>query len=229
MTPKQPASTKIKKVEHPKTPTSINDKLATKNFLTIMIAVSVGVVLIGGYFIYRFAGAYVKQANEVKAQDQLISSLKKKQVALEQLKPNYAAITQKGANNLSDADLILRAVPTSEDYKRLIASIEQIGKESNVRVTSVTQSTSAAPAPAAAGSGSKPAATDATVLGFTVSIEGPYDKIFTFLENTERSARVLNFTNMTLSGNSGTVSASLSMKTFWRAPASISSTMEPLK
>jgi Tfp pilus assembly protein PilO len=229
MTPKQPASAKVKKVEHPKTPTSINDKLATKNFLTIMIAVSIGVVLIGGYFIYRFTGAYVKQANEIKAQDQLISSLKKKQAALEKLKPNYAAITQKGANNLSDADLILRAVPTSEDYKRLIASIEQIGKESNVRVSSVTQSTSTAPAPAAAGSGSKPATTDATVLGFTVSIEGQYDKIFTFLENTERSARVMNFTNMTLSGNSGTVSASLSMKTYWRPPASITSTMEPLK
>ncbi len=230
MTPAQPASTKVKKIEHPKTPISLNDKLATKNFLTIMIAVSIGVVLIGGYFIYRFTGAYVKQANEIKAQDQLISSLKKKQAALEQLKPNYTAITQKGANNLSDADLILRAVPTSEDYKRLIASIEQIGKESNVRVTSVTQSTSAAPAPAAAGSGNTPAAaTSATVLGFTVSLEGPYDKIFTFLENTERSARVMNFTNMTLSGNSGTVSASLSMKTYWRPQASITSTMEPLK
>ncbi len=228
MTPKQPASTKSKKVEHPKTPASINDKLATKNFLTIMIAVSIGVVLVGGYFIYRFTGAYVRQANEIKAQDQLIGSLKKKQTALEQLKPNYAAITQKGPNNLSDADLILRAVPTSEDYKRLIASIEQIGKESNVRVASVTQSSSAAPAPVASG-GTSTAAARATVLGFTVSIEGPYDKIFTFLENTERSARVMNFTNMTLSGNSGTVSASLSMKTYWSPPASISSTMEPLK
>lgn len=224
MKPTQPASNNLKKVEHPKTPTSLNDKLATKNFLTIMIAVSVGVVLIGGYFIYRLSTTYIRQANEIKAQDQLISSLKKKQIALEQLKPNYAAITQKGANNTSDADLILRAVPTTENYKSLIASLEQIGKESNVRVTSVTQSSGATSSPAQVGPSSA-----ANVLAFTVSIEGPYDKIFTFLENTERSSRVMNFSNMTLSGNSGTVSASLSMKTYWQAPANINSTMEALK
>jgi Tfp pilus assembly protein PilO len=226
MTPIQPASKNLKKVEHPKTPTSLNDKLATKNFLTIMIAVSVGVVLIGGYFIYRLSTTYIRQANEIKAQDQLITSLKKKRVALEQLKPNYTAITQKGSNNISDADLILRAVPTTENYKSLIASLEQIGKESNVRVTSVTQSTGAASSGPQVGSNTT---ASVSVLPFTVSIEGPYDKIFTFLQNTERSSRVINFANMTLSGNSGTVSASLSMKTYWQPPANINSTMEALK
>lgn len=231
----QPASAiPKKKVEHPKTAASMNDQLATKNFLTIMIVISIAVVLIGGYFIYRLSSSYIRQANEIKAQDQLIGSLKKKSAALEQLKPNYAAITQKGANNVSDADLILRAVPTTEDYKSLIASLEKIGQESNVKVTSVTQSTSAtsaAPAqPSASGAQAAPASnTSANVLGFSVNITGPYDKIFTFLENTERSARVINFTSMTLSGNSGSVSASLSMKTYWRPPANISSTMEPLK
>lgn len=232
MAPHQSAPTASKKkAEHPKTTVSMNDKLATKNFLTIMIAVSIAVVLFGGYFIYRLSNAYIRQANEVKAQDQLIASLKQKQTSLEELKPNYAAITQKGANNVSDADLILRAVPTTEDYKSLIASLEQIGQQSGVKVTSVTQSNSPAAAPSTT---STPAAattskTSASPLGFSVNITGPYEKIFTFLENTERSARVINFTSMTLSGNSGSVSASLSMKTYWRPPANISSTMEPLK
>ena len=234
MASQQPASAMLKnKVEHPKTAASMSDQLATKNFLTIMIVISIAVVLIGGFFIYRLSSSYIRQANEIKAQDQLIGSLKKKEVALEKLKPNYAAITQEGASNVSDADLILRAVPTTEDYKSLIASLEKIGQESNVKVTSVTQSTSAtsaAPASPTNGNQAAPASsTSANVLGFSVNITGPYDKIFTFLENTERSARVINFTNMTLSGNSGSVSASLSMKTYWRPPASIASTMEPLK
>ncbi len=235
MTPQQQSAPTPKKVERPKTPISMNEKLETKNFLTVMILVTSVVVLVGGYFVYRLTQAYIRQANEVKAQDKLINSLKDKQEALEKLKPNYAAITTKGANNISDADLVLRALPTTEDYKSLIASLEQIGKESGVKVTTVTQSggaVAASPTPTSTTPGTPAASSTAAqpqALAFSVNIEGPYERIFVFLQNTERSARVMNFTSMTLSGNSGTVSASLSMKTYWQAPANIASTMEPLK
>ncbi len=222
MTPQQqtPAPTP-KHVEHPKTPVSMNEKLAAKNFLTIMAVVTAAVVVIGGYFIYQLGKSYVRQANEVKAQDKQIALLKAKRSDLEALKPAYASIIQKPANGISDAELVLRSVPTSEDYKSLIASLERIGQESGVKVTSVSQTASTATAASSVGR--------ANVLGFTVNLEGPYDKIFSFLQNTERSARVMNFTNMTLSGNSGTVTASLSMKTYWQPPANIADKTEPLK
>lgn len=221
MAPQQNPVQPTKKVEHPKTPTSMEQKIATKNFLAIMGVVTAAVVLIGGYFAYSLGKSYIRSSNEVKAQDKEISLLKKKQTDLETLKPNYAAITQPNESGISDADLVLRAVPVDEDYKTLIASLERIGAESGVKVTSVSQNTNASAAPADSGL--------AKTLGFNVNIEGPYDKIFTFLQNTERSARVINFTNMTLSGNSGTVTASLSMKTYWQPPADISSKMEPLQ
>jgi Tfp pilus assembly protein PilO len=222
MSPQQQSPAEApKRVEHPKTPVSMNDKLAAKNFLTIMAVVTVAVVIIGGYFIYQLGKTYVRTANEVKAQDKQISALKKKQTDLETLKPAYNSIIQEPTGGISDAELVLRAVPISEDYKSLIASLEKIGQESGVKVTSVSQTASTATSTGTTG--------QAKSFGFTVNLEGPYDKIFTFLQNTERSARVMNFSNMTLSGNSGTVTASLSMKTYWQSPADISDKTEPLR
>lgn len=222
MSPQEKPSVAPKAVEHPKTPVSMQQKMDTKNFLAVMGIVSAAAVIIGGYFIYSLGKSYVRGANEVKAQDKQMSLLKQKQTDLDALKSAYANITQKADGGIRDADLVLRAVPTNEDYKSLIASLERIGLESGVKVTSVSQSTSAAASATASASG-------AQTLGFSVNLEGPYDKIFTFLQNTERSARVMNFTNMTLSGNSGTVTASLSMKTYWQPPADISSKTEPLQ
>ncbi|HMS92692.1 MAG TPA: hypothetical protein PKC05_04340, partial [Candidatus Saccharibacteria bacterium] len=134
---------KIKKsIEVPKTEVSKAADVSTRNYLIISGIIVFLIVLVGIVSIYWLGGRYVQQSNLNKAQDQLLTSLIQKQKDLQALKPNFDAINAKGANGISDAELILRAVPTTQDYESLIAILEQMGKESGVKVTNITQQNS---------------------------------------------------------------------------------------
>ena len=219
------------KLQVPKTEMSKSADTATRNYLIISGVVVFAIALLGIFSIYWLGGKYVHQSNLNKAQDQLISSLVKKQKDLQALKPNFDAINAKGANGISDAELILRAVPTTQDYESLIAILEQMGKESGVKVTNITQQASSASNQPQQGTqqGSEVKTGGATPYVFTVNVEGTYGAILEFLKKTENSARVVNFNSMDINGNTGNITANLTMTTYFKPDASIESTFIPLK
>lgn len=223
--------TKPKKaIEVPKTQVSKASDMAIRNYLIISGVVVLLIVLIGGLSIYWLGGKFIQQSNQNKAQDKLIGDLEEKQKALQELKPNYEAINTKGANGVSDAELILRAVPSTQDYESLIAVLEKMGQESGVKVTNITQQTSTGSTTQTA----PPASTSvqsagATPYVFTVNVEGTYAAIIEFLKKTENSARVINFNSMNINGSTGTVTANLTMTTYFRPDANIESTYVELK
>ena len=226
-----------KTVEVPKTEVSKKFDINTRNYL-IFAGVAVFVILlVGGLIIYWLAGRFVSQSNINKAQDQLISDLTEKQKDLQELKPNYEKIIAKGANGVSDADLILRAVPTTQDYESLIAILERMGQESGVKVKDISQQNAVqtgqtSPSPAA--STTQPVNSSiqtggATPYVFIVKLEGSYNSILDFLNKTENSARVINFNSMDIDGNTNNITTSLTMTTYFKPDANIESTFIPLK
>lgn len=225
---KQTPTKPSKKVEVPRTEVSIAQDTTNRKYMIIVGLIVAAIVIVGGYFIYRLTGQYIYQSNLNKAQDQLISSLEVKQKNLQELKPNYEAITTKGANGVSDATLILRAVPTTKDYENLIAILEKMGQDSGVKVTNVSQT-------GASGTTTTPTTTPdansstATAFPFTVNVEGSYAAILDFLKKTEKSARVINFNSMSLNGNTGNITTNLTMTTYYKPDANIQSTTVPLK
>jgi len=228
------ATTKNKsknKVEVPKTEVSKATDVATRNYLIISGVVVLLIALLGIFSIYWLGGKYVYQSNLNKAQDQLISSLVKKQKDLQALKPNFDAINAKGANGISDAELILRAVPTTQDYESLIAILEQMGKESGVKVTNITQQATSQASQAQSNTQANSAVqtAGATSFVFTTNVEGSYNSILDFLKKTENSARVINFNSMDINGNTGNITANLTMTTYFKPDANIESTYIPLK
>jgi len=218
-------------IEVPKTEVSKAADVSTRNYLIVSGAVVFAIVLVGALSIYWLGGRYVHQSNLNKAQDQLISSLIKKQKDLQALKPNFDAINAKGANGISDAELILRAVPTTQDYESLIAILEQMGKESGVKVTNITQQNATQPTQnqQSSQSGSDVKTAGATPFVFTVNVEGTYTAILDFLKKTENSARVINFNSMDINGSTGNITANLTMTTYFKPDANIESTFIPLK
>lgn len=199
-----------------------------RKYLIIVGLIVTAIVLVGGYFIYRLTIQYIYQSNLNKAQDQLINSLVTKQKNLQELKPNYDAINTKGANGVSDATLILKAVPTTKDYENLIAILEKMGQDSGVKVTNVSQGGASG---TAASTTETPSASSssATAFPFTVNVEGSYAAILDFLKKTEKSARVINFNSMSLNGNTGNITTNLTMTTYYKPDANIESTTVPLK
>jgi Tfp pilus assembly protein PilO len=214
-----------KAVEVPSTDMSQVENKASKRFIFWMIAVMVLAVLAGGALIYWMVGQYVTQSNKNKAQDLEIAALQTKQENLEKLKPNYEKIIAEGANGVSDADLILRALPITKGYDDLVAMLEKMAQESGVKVTSVSQTGTSSD------TGEGGSSTTPIPYTFTVTLEGGYTGILDFLQKTEKSARVMNFSSMNLTGSStgGSNQADITMQTYFQLPANISSTTEPLQ
>lgn len=240
-----------KKVEVPKTEVSLAQAQTAKHFYLITSLILAVIIIGGGYASYKLFNSYIHKSNEIKAQDKLIHSLNQKKEDLEALKVPYANITSSNGGTGSDAEAILRALPVTEDYKSLIAMLENIANVSGVSLDSVSRtsggsstSTTTTPAPTSTAGGSASTSGSSTSssgagapqqpqeLVFSVSISGPYEKIILFLDNTEKSARVINFKSMQISSSSEggkDIKANLTMKTYYQAPADISSTQEDLK
>lgn len=236
-----------KKPQTPKTEISLEQAQTAKHFYLITSLILAAILLGGGYASYRLFTNYIHKSNEIKAQDKLVSSLDQKIKDLDTLKVPYAQITDSKGGTGSDADAILRALPVTEDYKSLIAMLENMANVSGVTLDSVSKSSSAAtpaatPAPASSSDAPSTTANSSSAstgaqqpqpLTFSVSISGPYDKIIRFLDNSEKSARVINFKSMQLSNDGGTggnsVKASLTMETYYQDKANIESTQEDLK
>lgn len=209
-----------KTVEVPKTDISKSGDKAVRRFIFWLVALIVVMVVVGAAVIYWLVGQYIKQSNKNKGQDQTITLLETKQSNLSLLKPNYEKITTKGAGGISDGDLILRAMPTDKAYDALIAMIERMAQESGVKVSSITQSAQDTGSTGPAGA-----------YTFSVSLDGDYAKLLEFLKKTEQSARVMNFVSMSFSGNlgSGNITATVTLKTYFKTPVDINSSFEALK
>jgi len=217
-----------------------------RQYIITMYAITGLIVIVGGFFIYRLFGTYIRKTNEVKAQDQYINALQQKKKDLVTLQANFQNITRKGSNGLSDADVVLRALPETADFKTLIGVFENIGAASGVQASVSTPTTVAgAGTTATAGTPSTNASagtiggltsdsnvsTGSTPVPFqiTVTVNGPYQQVLQFLKNTEKSLRPINFQTMTISGTSGTVQASITFETYYQGQADISNHQEPLK
>lgn len=225
-TTKKPASKKP--VQVPNTPTSQSASASTRRYMQIAGIIIAVVVFVGGYLIYYLANKYTHISNVNKAQDKLLTALQANQKSLKELAPNYEAITTKNDTGISDADLILRAVPTTQNYESLLAMLEKMGLESGVKVSSISQTGTTAGTEAASGTGAN-SSTEATPFTFTVNVEGSYAAIIEFLKKTESSARVINFNSMSLNGKNSSINANLTMTTFFKPDANIESKQEPLR
>lgn len=252
MNPKtNPNQTAKPKLVVPQTEISQREAVSAGKYYLVVGLIMVGILLVGGYFINSLFQQYIKESNKIKAQDKTISLYNKKVDDLAELESAYNAIKEK-KGNISDAERIMKALPAKEEYRSLIAMVENISNSSGVKLNSVSNgssgssSASGSSAPAAtpstsSSSSSTPGASSSSSsssssttakpqkLVFTVSIQGPYDRIIKFLENTEKSARVVNFRDMKLGGEGNEITADLTMETYWQPEAKIDSTYEELK
>lgn len=208
----------------PGTEVSQNDDKSTSRYVFYMIAAMAVTVIVGAVVIYNLGRDYVLQTNKNKGQDKTIQLLEQKKKDLEELKPNYEAITQPGDKGKSDADLILNAMPADEGYKQLIAMIEKMGNESGVNIPSISKSTTTE-ASQARGSAA------ATPYQISISMEGTFAEVIEFIKKTEKSSRVMNFVSLSFNGptSGGSIQSSATFTVYWQKPADIAPTQKELE
>lgn len=234
---KKTPTVKKPRLSIPNTPISLEDSQTTTNYIVITSIIIGAIVLIGGYFIYNLTNSFLDSSNRLKALDRQKGLLDTKKNALETLSNGaFKVIQDKRDGKTSDADLIMRALPYTEDQKNLYAMLEAMTKEAHVSLVEISQtaqssstsSASAQPAPPAPDSNGIVKQQPKPVY-FTVTIQGPYVALLDFLANTEKSSRVINFRKMKLEGSSAMVKAQIDFASYYQGKADISDHQEDLK
>ncbi len=208
----------------PMTEVSMEQDKSTRNYLITVILIIFIVVLAGGIAIYWLWGAFSLQTYKNKAQDQTIGLLEQKKKDLVQLKPNYDKLILPGFEGKSTQDQILIAVPTNDAFAELLAMVERMGNESNVKITSITRG------------GVPTIATKANAGGvssysITIAMEGTRGTVQDFLAKTEDSARVLDFISISYGDDmrDQKITADTSFMVYFQGPANISPTTKELQ
>jgi Tfp pilus assembly protein PilO len=140
----------------------------------------------------------------------------KKSEANKQIATNYDNLKklQGDYNGLgSSRDTITTALPTNPALPQLWAMMENIGTTSGVAINSVSSS--------AASDAEAPAGSPLQQLPITVSAQGSYAAIQSFLSNIELSTRPLRVTNVALSGTNNSMQATLTITTYYQGAADL--------
>lgn len=182
------------------------NSLSTSNLIAISILiaiVSVVLALILGRML----------VNNLMLNSRVIS---KKTAASRQINANYDALKglQDEYNSLgATRDKIAAALPNRPSLPELWSMFENIGNESGVTTTSLsTTATEDVEAPAGG---------EAQSLNVVLSVRGSYDAVQKYLKNLEISSRPVRVTNVTLSGTSSVIQASLNATTYYQGPADL--------
>lgn len=105
------------------------------------------------------------------------------------------------------------ALPTRPSLPQLWATLENIGNTSGVATNSVSAT--------ATSDTEAPAGGAVQQLTLSVSVQGSYTAVQTYLQNLELSTRPLRVTNITLSGTNNTVQANLTVVTYYQGAADL--------
>lgn len=195
-------ATKAKKT----TKKSFANNLSTSNLIAVSIliaALSIVLALVIGRMLL----------DSMMLNSRVIS---KKNAASKQISANYDNLKslENQYNGLGVLrDTITTAMPTKPSLPQLWAMLENIGSSSGVSISSVT-STITADVEAPAGS-------TVQQLPISVSAQGSYAAIQSFLTNLELSTRPLRVTNITLSGTNNAAQATLSITTYYQGAANL--------
>lgn len=140
----------------------------------------------------------------------------KKTTASKQINANYDNLKglQSSYNSLGALrETASNALPIKPELPLLWAMMENIGTTSGVSTTSVTSVVTSDVA--------APAGGPVQQLPITVSVQGSYAAIQTYLKNIELSTRPLRVSNVTLSGTNANVQANLLITTYYQGPADL--------
>lgn len=180
--------------------------LSTSNLIALAILVGILSIVLALVIGRQLVGSMMLNARVIG----------KKTAASKQINANYDALKglQSQYSELGSLrDTVTTALPTKPSLPELWAMMENIGNSSGV-ATSTVSSVIVSDAEAPAGSAVQQ-------LPISVSVQGSYAAIQSYLTNLELSTRPLRVTNVTLAGTNNLVQANLSITTYYQGAADL--------
>lgn len=200
MATKSTATNKISKKQ------AFANSLSTSNLIAVAILVSVLSIVLAVIIGKMLVGSMMLNARVIGKKSAASKQISTNYDNLKNLQSEYGAL---GSNR----EVAANALPTKPGLPELWAMLENIGTNSGVSTSAVgSTQTSDNEAPAGA---------PVQQLPVTVTVQGSYAAIQTYLQNIELSARPLRVTNVTLSGTNNVIQANLTITTYYQGPANL--------
>jgi Tfp pilus assembly protein PilO len=202
------------------TPKQTKQQLKTSNYIAIVIIVSVLVVLGSGYFIKSLSSGLILNQKIIA----------KKSVASNTLKTDISAaksITQQYSDLGSQVKTIESALPGTADFSGIANAVEAMAGASGMQYKDVAAASNIATS-AVGTTSSKGAATLGT-QGITITVSGSYAALNRFLSALESSARPVRVNDISISGTSAVLNATIDATTYYQSPTTFTVTSEDVK
>ncbi|MFO0955747.1 MAG: hypothetical protein U0526_04430 [Candidatus Saccharibacteria bacterium] len=216
----------------PATAISQAQESSMRNYIIIAVVVCTLVLLGGGYAIYLLTTANVNKALEVRAQEQYISLANKKLETLEESEAVMTNLKKSDGSNTSDFEFVTkRVLPETADFQSVLTIFNTLEKTALVSIESIARQQGSTAAVTGSTTTSTPAtanASSATGSVITVKATAPATQITSLLRAVERSARVMDFQNMKLSGDKLSTSLSITYTIYNLPKPSIDDKSVPL-
>jgi len=220
---------------------SSTKRLAISKANAQMVAIIAGTAFITVFCLFASQAVWSQnkyQARVVTEKEKALRQLKQNITSFEDLRRHYQAFnstatnviggtsTGTGDNDGNNSKIILDALPASYDFPALTSSLEKILKDSGLKVGGISGTDDALNQQNSATS-TKPTP---IVMPFTVSIDSAsYNSVQQLINKFEHSIRPIQIDKLTISGNTNSMTVSISGHTFFQSGKSVSITKKVVK
>lgn len=213
----------------PQTPKSIAQQQSLRNFLIISVVIIVITVLVGGYAIYRLINMNIHKSLEVRAQDYFITATNKKLQKLAEAEPKLEELKKAEGTEPSSFDYVTkRVLPVTPDFQGVLTIFNTLEQQTLVSVESISKAGSTGSGATATTTSTASSAGGAQTSQVSLKVSGSQEQITTFLRAVERSARVMDFSSMKISGDKLSTTLTVSYDIYNLQKPSIESKTVPL-
>lgn len=205
-------------------------ELSTNNFIAAVIAVTLIVVIICGLIAKGMAGSLIVNTKIIAGKVTAKNDLDTKLANIPTLLQNY--------QNLGNAkQLIADGLPNDSDFPQIISIMQGIGTASAVNVKDISpasevaaaSSASTAPTTPSPSGSSTQAPGSPTPYVFSTSVTAPYAQLVNFFHDLEISDRPIHVTSAHFSGTNSSITADLTLQTYYQGKANVDDTTEAIK
>lgn len=226
-------STKRLKID--KANTTIIASLAVASFIAVFSLVSARVLFSQLLYQQRVISAQNKTLGQISDDQSSVSNLQSSYNNFISQSPNLIgnSTTGGGPQNISNANLIIDALPEKYDYPALVTSVENLITSQNIVISSISGTDASGTSTTGAESVSSTAVPStvgtAVAMPFTFVVSGTYSGMASLITAAQNSIRPIQVTSITMTGSDNQMIMTVTAQSYYQPTTNLSVTQETIK
>jgi Tfp pilus assembly protein PilO len=199
-------------------------EMKTSNYIGLLIAISVLVILVGGLAIKTFGADFLHNQRVISKKNTAQKTLAADVLSVKAISNQYQTLG-------SQAQIVNDSLPNGSDIPGLANAIEAMGSATGTNFTDISDNaTSGAVATApTTTSSSSTTSSAATPININIATSASYANLDKFLSVLESSSRPIQVSGVALTGTNAKLTVTIDAITYYQTPVSFNVTTEAVK